>query len=1472
MMFKKDKRSIVILIAILSVLTMAAPAWSATIEVRVSDGNDDAEETVSDGGMYTDSSDLELIYDGHNQLVGIRFQNVNIPAGSTITSAYIEFEVDEVSTGACSLTIQGQDAGDPGNFSSSDDDISDRTTTTASVAWSPADWNAISEKKQTPDIGSIVQEIVARGDWAGGNAMVFIITGSGRRTAEACEGESSNAPLLHVEYTIGNYPIIAVDPANLGAFSYEGGNAPPSSFTLSNNGSDDLYFSLSDDAAWFSCSPLTGALAPGADQMITVTYDNSAMATGTHEGHITITDTDDDSDGVAVNSPFELDVSLTIAQIPAGSGCGDVPIYAENLVDPAILILLDVSSSMTAQMPVGDPAGNPQTPDLSSIVQEIVDRGDWNSGEPMAFIFSGSGHRTAESYQGSSSAAPLLHIEYNSGGVFETRVSQDSDDAEERVSNGSMYLNSSDLELIYDGHDQLVGIRFQNVTIPNGATIDNAYIEFVIDESNDDVTNLVIHGEDNDNALTFTSAASDISNRTKTTTSVDWTGVPEWGGSTTQRRIDIGKDVISDLVQDRDISWGYGTWCYNGTGFGGTTADGDTYSGTSYTGPGHSPPYSGSPTDLWTKIHVGCAFHDDAHQTALQYAVTSTDSHSGTPFGPSLLAAREYFLGNKDDEFYETGFNDPHCQPKFLIDVTDGLGYPSHTTVALVEEYANALADAGISVVAVGFGIDNATQIQKLAEVSNARGHLNDPDNADDTLYALHDEVATVGQPFIAQSRQALKDALEGITTDIKAKVFHGSSPAPTTSVDQGSFVVSAQFNADGWVGDLIAKPYDPNTGAFIECHDSNGDPTCDPAEIVDDCICWTASEVMPATINAYTVAGPLTTPSGDATGSAIAYTDATLPKDNFLCKDLGDIIHSTPIIVGPPPFFYSFSDYRTFKDDYGSRASRVYVGSNDGAMHAFDLETGVEQWRFYPESSHAFLNSADDDASADMCDADNYCHHYTVDSSPVASDIYSSAGWKTILVTGLREGGESYFALDITSGNSFAYLWQFTDSDGELGQSWAEPTIDRVHGPAWAVFFSSGYSSDRQPTKEAYLFGVKAYSMDPLWQDASANSINRIKMNPYVTLSYDTQTAEFSVGETITGTTSTATAKIISVTDAGATGELELEGLTGLFADGELLSGNSGGAANVDGALGNAEYLNDALSSAMVADIAGDYLGKYIYTGNLYGNMYRVEDIGNEETPAVSTLFSFDAATPDHDTPIRAKADYAYGAASDEVWIYFGTGRYESTADKVNAEQQYFFGLKDSVALAAAHNPTYTLSSSPTPLVSLAVQQITMDADSDGEDEAYKIITGTNAGNDSWSLSLVTGGIASERVISQPLVVAGVVFFTTFTPDNNVCAGNGDAWLYALDYDSGLPPNYAVFDTNNDGVYNEDDMYDPDGEGGADPVPIAGIPIGRGLPSRPILEDDVLFVNTTADGTTPIKVNLPDLKAKLKSWRDMGL
>ena len=176
--------------------TPTSPPVVNTVEVRVASSSDDAEESAS-GVVSLTSSDLELVYtSGSNQVVGMRFNAVQVPPGASISSAYIQFKVDEPTSSTAELTIQGQFTGDAPTFTGTDGDISSRLRTTNTATWNPLPWMTVGETaidQRSPDITPIIQEIIGHPGWSAGNSLVIIITGSGTRVAESYNGDPVGA-------------------------------------------------------------------------------------------------------------------------------------------------------------------------------------------------------------------------------------------------------------------------------------------------------------------------------------------------------------------------------------------------------------------------------------------------------------------------------------------------------------------------------------------------------------------------------------------------------------------------------------------------------------------------------------------------------------------------------------------------------------------------------------------------------------------------------------------------------------------------------------------------------------------------------------------------------------------------------------------------------------------------------------------------------------------------------------------------------------------------------------------------------------------------------------------------------------------------------------------------------------------------------------------------------------------------------
>ncbi|MEX2140677.1 MAG: hypothetical protein WD894_15555 [Pirellulales bacterium] len=96
---------------------------------------------------------------------------------------------------------------------------------------------------------------------------------------------------------------------------------------------------------------------------------------------------------------------------------------------------------------------------------------------------------------------------------------------------GMLDVGSSDLELGTEGPPeprQAVGLRFLDIGILPGSTINSASVQFMVDEADDEITNLRIFGELTPNSSPFTDTPFNISSRTRTSSSVVWSNIPVW--------------------------------------------------------------------------------------------------------------------------------------------------------------------------------------------------------------------------------------------------------------------------------------------------------------------------------------------------------------------------------------------------------------------------------------------------------------------------------------------------------------------------------------------------------------------------------------------------------------------------------------------------------------------------------------------------------------------------------------------------------------------------------------------------------------------------------------------------------------------------------------------------------------------------------------------------------------------------------
>ena len=167
--------------------------------------------------------------------------------------------------------------------------------------------------------------------------------------------------------------------------------------------------------------------------------------------------------------------------------------------------------------------------------------------------------------------------------------------------------------------------------------------------------------------------------------------------------------------------------------------------------------------------------------------------------------------------------------------------------------------------------------------------------------------------------------------------------------------------------------------------------------------------------------------------------------------KLLGDIINSGVVYSGAPSNNINSTSYAAFRTANLNRTAAVFVGANDGMLHAFNAGTGDELFGYIPSWMTPKL--------AALTDASYVSNHQSyVDGPPVVAEAQlgsagTAADWKTVLVSGTGAGGRGVFALDVTDPTSFSasnVMWEFTqDDDVDMGFVVGQPQILKMRTSA---------------------------------------------------------------------------------------------------------------------------------------------------------------------------------------------------------------------------------------------------------------------------------------------------------------------------------------------------------------------------------------------------------------------------------------
>jgi hypothetical protein len=340
----------------------------STFSTSISSAKDDMEEYVRGTVVFDESSsDLEMVTEGGGQqIIGLRFNKIGIPKGAVISSAYIQFGADESHDEPTRLVIRGIAEDNTDTFKLANK-ISTRALTTDSTVWAniPA-WVAgtSGDAQKTPDLKAIVQNIVNRAGWARNNSMAFVLKGSGKRVADAFEEGAATTKVakLVIEYFVPVTLKIAI--------------------SANTDDMEEYVVSRGQDA---TSSDLEMTTEGGGVQIIGLRFDtisipknavilNSSMQFGADESH---------------DGPTRLVIKAQAADSAKTFSLTDL-IHTRPLLEDSV---------QWNNIPtwVADARGDAQkTPDLTKLVQAIVNRAAWKKNNAIAFVLSGSGKRVAD--------------------------------------------------------------------------------------------------------------------------------------------------------------------------------------------------------------------------------------------------------------------------------------------------------------------------------------------------------------------------------------------------------------------------------------------------------------------------------------------------------------------------------------------------------------------------------------------------------------------------------------------------------------------------------------------------------------------------------------------------------------------------------------------------------------------------------------------------------------------------------------------------------------------------------------------------------------------------------------------------------------------------------------------------------------------------------------------------------------------
>ncbi len=627
----------------------------------------------------------------------------------------------------------------------------------------------------------------------------------------------------------------------------------------------------------------------------------------------------------------------------------------------------------------------------------------------------------------------------------------------------------------------------------------------------------------------------------------------------------------------------------------------------------------------------------------------------------AFALAKDYYNGSAD------GFLSPidpkSCEAHSILLIT-GKNWVGDVATAINADAETLATTLGVQTHIIGYAVPLGMQYGSSRLAEEGAGA------------ARFDALAKAGGTYPVSPRkvgtQDLQSAIEMLLLQGRKSdfIFTGTTPAISSDA-AGDYIYQSTFtlpNTGQWRGKLAKSELDSSTGAVGDLIWEAGD-TLNGKSAVDRQI-WTSTRGIAAGLNNFATAnlsalkalmydGVTPAPTDDEASKLINFVrgqDSYDENNDSQTTDqrdwkLGDIYHSEMAIVGPPKaidtelagdskteeYFKLQNGYQAFIDANASRDTIIYVGANDGMLHAFkdsNDDKGEELWGFIPPNVLPKLRSM-------VSGFEGVTNPiYGVDGSAVVKDIFLSGQWRTVLMAGLGREGYGYFALDVTNPSSPSFLFAFeNDPQNEVIRHWA---------------------SNGTYTQQSYSSVSSGYNYKKLGEALATPTIFLISDG-------GSQKSVAAIGGGLNNTQDKDYGSAVYLIDIADQGKVSR-------------------VIDLPDAAGGFNNSHPAQVTAVTADTTSDanytprYKGAMLYSADRESKVFKIDKANMGSSGLLDSTQYFDAGGNDVNqrasfNPVTASIDSA-----DKLWVYFGTGNLDRLQLSLSTIQNRIFGIKDTL------------------------------------------------------------------------------------------------------------------------------------------------------------------------------------------------